>query len=178
MTAKKYYKVTISGLICTGKTSLFWGLFLELGWSVFSASQFFRDFARSHKISLEKAQEQGPVLTKKVDGNMRSLLINTKNIIIEGWMAGIMAHGLPGVLRVLLKCNNGVRVERFAQRDNISLTAARKKIASREKNLFDQLEKIYQRHDFIDPENYDLVIDTTHKTDRELINLVVKKLAE
>jgi len=54
----KYSKITISGKICTGKTTLFWDLQKKLNWPVFSTGQFFRDYARQHNLSLEKAEEQ------------------------------------------------------------------------------------------------------------------------
>lgn len=176
MRKSKFLKVTISGRICTGKTTLFWGLQEKLGWPMFSASQFFRDYARTYKVSLEKAEEQSEKFTKEVDYRMRDLLKADGNLIAEGWMAGIMADELAGVLRVLLTCESGVRAKRFAERDGISLQESEKKIREREKNLFDALEQIYQRRDFVDPKNYNFIVDTTRLTPDQLISAVLEKL--
>lgn len=172
-----YNKVTISGLICTGKTTLFWGLQENLIWPTFSVSQFFRDYARIHRLSLEKAEEQNKILSQKVDMRVSEMLKNQSgNLIVEGWMAGIMADFFPHVLRVLLTCQDKVRIERFAKRERISFASAEKKIRAREKNLFAALKKIYQREDFIDPKNYNFVVDTTDLAKEELIEKVLEKL--
>lgn len=172
-----YNKVTISGLICTGKTTLFWGLQENLIWPTFSVSQFFRDYARIYNLSLEKAEEQNKILTKRVDLRVSEMLKNPSgNLIVEGWMAGIMADCFPHVLRVLLTSRDKVRIERFAKRGRISFETAEEKIKAREKNLFDALEKIYHRGDFVDPKNYNFTLDTTDLVKEELIEKVLRKL--
>ena len=173
-----YSKVTISGRICTGKTTLFWGLQRKLAWPTFSASAFFRDYARTHKLSLERAEEQNEQLTKEVDYRMQAMFQGKGKLIAEGWMAGIMADEFPGVLRVLLTCAEEERIKRFARRDKVSLTEAAAKIREREKNLFAVLKKIYQREDFVDPRNYNLVVDTTTLTPQRLIQQVLQKLTK
>ncbi|MCL5019020.1 MAG: AAA family ATPase [Patescibacteria group bacterium] len=171
-----YNKVTISGLICTGKTTLFWGLQEKLGWPTFSASQFFRDYARTYHVSLEKAEEQSEKLTKKVDFQTRALLQKNKHLIIEGWMAGIMADGFTDVLRILLTCDENIRISRFAKRNKVSLKKAETSIKEREKNLFDVLEKIYHRNDFTNPQNYNFILDTTALANKQVIRAVLNKL--
>ncbi len=171
-----YTKVTISGLICTGKTTLFWNLQKKLTWPSFSASQFFRDYSRTHNLSLETAAEQNNRLTREVDEHMKKLIIESKNIIVEGWMAGIMAKDLPAVLRVLLTCDFSVRVRRFADREQVAPSEAENRIRTREKNLFDKLKDIYNRDDFVDPSNFNLVIDTTSLSSEPLLEMVYKLL--
>lgn len=173
-----YQKVTISGRICTGKTTLFWGLQEKLGWPAFSASQCFRDYARIHSVSLDKAEEQSEKLTKEIDYKMRDLLKGEGNLIVEGWMAGIMADEFPGVLRVLLTCADDERIRRFAERDSINVQEAEERIRQREKNLFAALEKIYHRRDFFDPKNYNLVVDTTSLSSGQLIDAVAEKIGK
>ncbi len=171
-----YDKITISGQICTGKTTLFWDLYRKLHWPTFSASLFFRDFAKLHKASLEKAEEQGDKVTKEIDLGMRALLQKRSEIIIEGWMAGLMAKDIPGVLKVLLVCEKNEQIKRFAHRESITKEIARQRIQDRENNLFMTLAKIYKRNDFVNPKNYDLIIDTTNKLSKETLDLVLQAL--
>ncbi|MBI1869551.1 cytidylate kinase family protein [Candidatus Gottesmanbacteria bacterium] len=171
-----FNKVTISGKICTGKTTLFWNLYKHLGWPTFSGSQFFRDYARNHGILLESAKEQIPDLTKEVDLSMARLLKSKDHIIIEGWMAGIMADKIPGVLRILLTSSDRVRAQRFAKREGVALEEAEKSIADRTNNWLTRLEKIYHRADFFDPKNYNFVLDTTYLSEEEMMEKVVQKL--
>lgn len=171
-----YTKVTISGRICTGKTTLFWPLQKKLKWPTFSASQYFRDYSRTHGASLQKAEEQHPDLTREVDLRMKTLLSEQEHIILEGWMAGIMADQTPGVLRILLTCDDHERARRYAKRDSVSLDEAQEKIKEREASWTTKLSRIYGRSDFFDPENYNLIIDTTHRSLEETLALVYKTL--
>src|SRR3989344_1396712 len=129
----KFLKITISGKICTGKTTLFRNLQKKLNWPVFSTSQYFRDLAGKQKLSLEKAEEQNEKTTKKVDLRVRDLLKSKGNLIAEGWMTGIMANDYPSILKVLLTCDNSVRIKRFSARDNINHEQAKKMVKDREK---------------------------------------------
>lgn len=171
-----YNKITISGLICTGKTSLFWDLQEKLIWPTFSVSQFFRDYSRTHNFSLEKAEEQSERLTKKVDFRVANMLKSNGNLIVEGWMAGIMADNFADVLRVLLTCSDKVRIKRFADREKVSIEEATSRIKEREENLFRVLNKIYNRSDFVDPRNYNYVIDTSNILQDTLVNQVLTRL--
>ncbi len=171
-----YSKITISGRICTGKSTLFPLLQKKLGWPTFSASQFFRNWAKSHSASLQKAEEQNPHLTRDVDVGMQKRLKEEKHLIVEGWMAGIMADKIPGVLRILLTCEDTERIRRLSMRDGLSIGEARRKITEREKSWSEKLETIYHRNDFFDPKNYNLIIDTTNTTPDQMLALVLKYL--
>jgi len=157
----KYTKITISGKICTGKTTLFWNLQNKLVWPTFSSSQFFRDYARLNTVSLDAADEQNKKLTNFVDFRMRDMLKKPGNLLAEGWMAGIMANHYKKILKVLLVCDDIVRIKRYAEREDTSLKEAKKRLQAREKNWLEKMERIYKRTDFFDPKNYDLVIDTS-----------------
>lgn len=171
-----YNRVTISGSICSGKTTLFWDLYKKLNWPTFSAGHFFRDYARNQQVSLQKAEEQDTQLTKIIDYGMKELLTKERHIILEGWMAGIMANKLPRVLRVLLVADEKARIKRFAKREKCSIEQAKQKIKQRAENVFAKLEQIYGRSDFLDPKNYNLVIDTTDKKADEVLSGVLRKL--
>lgn len=160
----KYTKITISGNVCTGKTTLFWNLHKKLAWPIFSSSQFFRDYAKKNNVSLDAADEQNKKLTNFVDFKMRDMLKKPGNLLAEGWMAGIMANHYKHILKVLLVCDNTIRVKRFAKRERISFSEAKKRLFEREENWLKKMVAIYNRDDFFDKKNYDLVIDTSYMT--------------
>lgn len=172
----KYSKITISGKICTGKTTLFWNLQKKLNWPVFSTSQYFRDLARTKKLSLEKAEEQNEKTTKEVDLRVRDLLKSKGNLIAEGWMTGVMANNYDGILKILLICDDVERIKRFSQREKISPAEAENRLRDRENNWFKKLESIYKRSDFFEPENYNLIINTIKLTPSQVFKKVVEKL--
>lgn len=173
----KYTKITISGKICTGKSTLFKKLAQKLHWNTFHTGQFFRNYVKKRGLNLEKAEEQSEFLTKKIDYKAQDILKKKEgNYIFDGWMTGIMADNYPHVLRILLTCSDDVRIERFAKREKISFKAAKQLITEREKNLFEKLKQIYHRNDFVNPKNYNYVIDTSNLTSNEVFKKVLQSL--
>ena len=168
-----YTKVTISGQICTGKTTLFKALGKTLGWQTFSTGQFFRDYAAKHDLDIESAEEQNEEVTKKIDNQVRELLKTKDNIIVEGWLAGIMAHSIPKVLKVLLICQNSVRAKRFSNREEIVIKEAKDRVKERDTSWLEEINKIYQRTDVFESSHYDLVIDTSVLTPTQVLNKVL-----
>lgn len=171
-----YNKVTISGQVCTGKTTLFWNLSRKLLWPTFSVSLFFRDYAKLHHTSLQKAEEQTDAFTKEIDFGVKKLLQTRTEIIVEGWMAGLMAESIPNTLRILLTCDEKTQIKRYADREGISSEKAKKEIEERESNLFASLEKIHHRSDFLDTKKYDLVINTSIHSSEETLQEVLNVL--
>ncbi|MBI4225707.1 AAA family ATPase [Candidatus Roizmanbacteria bacterium] len=172
----RFIKITVSGKICTGKTTLFWRLQKKLNWPTFSTGQFFRDYARQHNLSLEKADEQKENITKEVDCRVRDLLKQDKYIIVEGWMTGIMADKFPRILKILLVCEDKERIRRFSQREKIPFIQAEKRLRERENNWLKKLKVIYKRNDIFDPKTYNLIINTTKLSPNEVFKKVIKKL--
>lgn len=168
--------MTISGKICTGKSFLFTALSQKLAWKTYSASQFFREWSQKHGVPLFAAHLRPESLTRKIDEGVREKLLKEKKIIIEGWLAGFMAQNIPGVLKVLLVGEDKERARRFAQREGITPTQAKNEIKKREASLFKKWQKVYGRNDFLKPQFYDLVIETTHREPEEVLNLVWEKL--
>lgn len=174
----KYSKITISGKICTGKTTLFKKLEKKLGWSTFMTGQLFRDHVKKNKLNLEQVEEQNETLTKKIDYLVRDMIYAPGNLIVDGWMSGIMANHLKDVLKILLICKDNIRYKRFAAREKIHFNEAKKKVEKRQSNWFIKLKKIYKRNDFIDPKNYDLILDTSNITSQAVLKKVLQKINE
>jgi len=172
----KYSKITISGKICTGKTTLLKSLEKKLKWPSFMTGQLFRDYVKQHGLSLESAEEQNEKLTKKIDYQVREMIHTPGNLIVDGWMSGLMADYLPDVLKILLICQDKIRYKRFAKRENIHFEVAKIRVEKRQSTWFSKLKQIYKRNDFIDPKNYDLIIDTSYITSQAVLKKVLEKL--
>jgi predicted cytidylate kinase len=172
----KFNKITISGRICTGKTALLKLLEKKLNWPTFLTGQLFRNYVKKKNLNLEQAEEQNGKLTKKIDFQVRDLLHQPGNLIVDGWMSGIMADKLPDVLKILLICKDDIRYQRFAEREKITLEEAKTRVEDRQSNWFNKLKKIYRRNDFINPKNYDLVIDTSYLTPQAVFKQVLTAL--
>lgn len=171
----KYSKITISGKICTGKTTLLKRLEKKLGWKAFMTGQLFREYVKEHGLNLEGAEEQNEKLTKKVDYKVRDMLHAEGNLIVDGWMSGLSANHLKDVLKVLLVCKDDIRYKRFAKREKMILKEAKIKVEERQSNWFDKIKKIHKINpkEFTDEKNYDLIIDTSYITPQAVLGKVI-----
>ena len=137
--------------------------------------KLFRKYVEKNKLNLEQVEEQNDEVTKKIDYQVRDKIYLPGNLIVDGWMSGIMANDLPDVLKVLLICKDDIRYQRFAEREKISINEAKKRVEERQSNWLNKLEKIYNRNDFIDPKNYDLIIDTSDISSQDVLQKVLNK---
>lgn len=173
----RYAKIAISGKICSGKSTLFNDLAKKLKWPVFQTGKYFREYVAKKQLMLEDADEQNDKLTKKIDYMMRDKLHEKGNLIVDGWMSGIMADKISDVLRVLLVCDDEVRAARFSKREKIPLNEASERVEKRLANWLAKLKKIYKRDDFFDEKNYNLVIDTSHISSKQILKIVLDTLS-
>lgn len=174
----QYNKITISGKICTGKTTLLKSLQKKLAWPTFQTGVLFRDYVKKHNLSLEGADEQNDKLTKEVDGSVAKMLHSEGNLIVDGWMSGISANGESDVLKVLLICKDDIRYKRFAKREAIKFETAKEMVEERQNNWFSKIKKIHKINpkEFTNQKNYDLIIDTSYITPQAVIKQVLKIL--
>jgi len=171
-----FSKITISGKICTGKSSVFKLLLAQLKWPTFSTGAYFREYAQTHSISLNNAEEQSETLTHQVDDKVKEMLGKPGNLLLDAWLGGILAHGKDDVLKVLLIADDLVRFKRFAKREKVSLEEAQKEVLLRDSSWFDKVKKIYQREDFFDEKNYSVVINTSHLSTEDIASRIIKLL--
>jgi predicted cytidylate kinase len=171
-----YNKITISGKICTGKSTLFHMLTSKLEWETFSTSKYFRTYAAEKGFSIGKAEEQNKVITQKVDYMVRDMLSSKEHLIAEGWMTGVMGYDVQDACKVLLTCPDTERFKRYSIRESVTIGQAKKEIMEREKNLLTTLYAIYGIDDILDPKRYNVVIDTSKHSLSEVLDLVLHEI--
>ncbi len=172
-----YTKITISGKICTGKSSVFRELQQKLNWPIFSSGAYFREYAKSHNLVLNNAEEQTNKLTQKVDGMVKGMLIKPGNLLLDAWLGGILAGDAKNVLKILLVADDTVRYRRFAEREHVTYAQAKKEVQDRDSSWFEKVKKIYKRSDFFDKKNYTLVIDTSQKSINDIVLAILEKIS-
>jgi cytidylate kinase len=98
------------------------------------------------------------------------------HFVVESWIAGWNMRGLPHVLKVLLTCDDSLRIDRLVNRDNLSVDEAKGQIHDRQEANFAKWKRMYGVTDFWDPKYYDLVIDTYSNGPTETLNFVLHAL--
>lgn len=181
MSDLKYRAVTISGKIAVGTSTLAQNLADVLGWKRINAGDIQREYDRKNNIHENKqgATARSDAHENEIDEMTKKVLKEEKNIIYEAWLAGFMAQGIEGVLKVLVICSeDAVRIDRITNRDNISVEEAKEWLKQREEENTVKWKKLYGDHEFWDPKSgfYDLVVDTYSTGPNETVGKVLDKL--
>lgn len=182
----KYSSIAISGPPGAGRSTLLRNLkpFVEaMGWETFSGGDWARQFAieQGHHnpsdIKHHLATDYGDDIDLQIDVAMREKLSNPDtHIAAESWIAGWNMRGLPHVLKVLLMCDDSLRIDRIVNRDNLSVEEAKRHLKEREETNFAKWTRMYGVSDFWDPKHYDLIINTYSNGPHEALNLVLQAL--
>jgi cytidylate kinase len=182
----KYSSIAISGRPGAGRSTLLKNLrpIVEpLGWEVFSGGDWSRQFAikeGKHAASDPRhhlATDYGDEVDHQIDAAMRQKLSDpTVHVAVESWIAGWNMRGLKHVLKVLLMCDDALRIDRVVNRDNISVQDAKDHLFMREEANLSKWKRMYGVSDFWDPKYYDLVINTYSHGPKETLDLVLQAL--
>lgn len=198
----KYKNITISGLPGAGSTTLGKHLAKHLGFQYHSGGDFMRQYAIDNgyfdpKQSVHHAATAYPEdFDRKVDYEMRDNLFKKKGYVYESWLSGFLAQGAPDVLKILVYCSDdAVRVDRIANRDDISIIEAKEHIFAREQKNLEKWIKMYtpewnewvvgtktlsamESVYFWRSELYDLAIDTYRLGKEETLEKALEVIAQ
>lgn len=182
----KYSSVAISSKPGAGRSTLLKNLepYLEpLGWEFFSGGDWSRQFAieaGKHDANDRKHHNASNLhddIDLQIDVGMRKKISDTDiHMAIESWIAGWNARNLPHVLKVLLICDDALRIDRIVNRDNVTVEEAKHHLHEREKINLAKWKRMYEADDFWDPKYYDLIIDTYSSGPMETLGKVLDKL--
>ena len=184
--ALAYSSVAISSRPGAGRSTLLKNLkecLIPLGWEAFSGGDWARKFAieaGKHDVNdptHHKATDYGDDIDHQIDAAMRKKLSDPEvHMAVESWIAGWNMRGLPHVLKVLLMCDDALRIDRIVNRDNISVEAAKQHLREREDANVTKWKRMYGVDDFWDPKYYDLVLNTYSHGPKETLNVVLQAL--
>jgi cytidylate kinase len=203
MTNYKYKNITISGLPGSGTTTLLNLLKEELkfdGWTGFSGGEFMRQYAVEKGLYDDKnkihhdATAYGEEFDRKIDLGIREKLQTQEKWLIESWLSGFMAQGLPSILKILVVCSeDAVRVDRIVNRDEVSVAEAKRHITQRYETNLKKWSSMYadqwrqwvverdlatpdEKIDFWKPGLYDLVIDTYSHNKQQALKVALDEI--
>lgn len=182
----KYSSIAISGRPGAGRSTLLKNLrpIVEpLQWEIFSGGDWARQFAiesGKHDPKDPKhhlATDYGDDIDYQIDQSLRKKISDPNvHMAVESWIAGWNARGMKHVLKVLLMCDDALRIDRVVNRDNVSVEEAKEHLFVREKTNLGKWQRLYGTQDFWDPKYYDLVINTYSHGPKETLDLVLQAL--
>ncbi len=171
-----YRIITISGLGCSGTTTLTRLLSKAIGWPhSHPASEQMRTFLHAHQLPLSAMDQLPDEQEVSIDNYLKSIIQNSNHQIVNGRLSGWHAQGIGDVFKVFVTASDEKRVERFAARENYSIAQAGQELKARDANEFEKYKRLYGA-DATDPKLYDLIIDTTNTTPQECLDLLLNKI--
>lgn len=170
----KYQSITISGPVAAGSSTAAKGVAAKLNLEYHTAGDFFRYYALAHNIPLYAKEKVPDEVDRKVDQEMTDLAASQKAVVIDSLYAGYFTRNMPHVLKVLLKCDENVRIKRALERVTTHKESAQE-VKKRENAHEAKFRKLYADENFLDPKFFDLVIDTTNTTIEETTDKIIQK---
>lgn len=175
----KYRLITISGKIAVGTTTLTKNLVKTLDWKHINIGAIQRQYDRQNRLHENKmgALSRTDDHEKEIDAMTEKMLRNEKEIIYEAWLSGFFARSYKDILKVLLICSHDdIRVDRVANRENVTVEEAKNWIKQRESENTDKWSILYGKHNFWNPKYFDLIIDTYKTGPLETLKKVLDKI--
>ncbi len=198
----KYKNITVSGLPGAGSTTLGKHLAQHLGFKYYSGGDYMRKYAieKGYFDPKETVHHSATVypddFDRQVDYSVRERMSTEEGCVYESWLSGFLAQQVEGTFKVLIYCSDdSVRVDRIANRDDITIVEAKEHIFTREEKNLNKWAKMY--HDEWDEwvvkpktlgnsepiyfwrnELYDLAIDTYRLGKEETIEKVLQAIAQ
>ena len=174
----KYHNIAISGKVATGTSTLARNLEKTLSWKRVNVGDIQREFDRKRGMSehFSGSDTRADDWERKLEEMTKEKLSQEKHLIYEAWLAGFVAKGIPKVLKVLLICDDALRIDRLVNRDKMSVEEAKKQITLREKGNIKKWKRLYGDFDFWSPTYFDLIINTYSSGSHETLGKVLDKL--
>ncbi|MEM2927316.1 MAG: cytidylate kinase-like family protein [Candidatus Bathyarchaeia archaeon] len=136
------------------------------------------DFRKLHPSEsfkeFERHVHSGEVnLDKMIEGKLNEILENDF-VVVEG-RSGFMLLGKKDVFKVLLVAPEEIRASHIAKRRGISVNEAFEVLRESDNERRQMVERLFKRN-WLDPHNYDLVVNTASKNFEEVADLIIRSM--
>ncbi len=195
-----YRNISISGLPGAGSTTLGKHLAKHLGFKYYSGGDFMRQYAieKGYFDPTKSVHHSATVypdnFDRQCDYGVREKMQKENGCVYESWLSGFLAQQVEGTYKILVYCSDdAVRVDRIANRDDVTIAVAKEHIFTREHDNLEKWIKMYKRewNDWVvkpgtlsasEPiyfwrhELYDLAIDTFKLGKEETLEQVLASI--
>lgn len=171
--------ITIDGLPGSGKTTVAKRLAHELGFKMHSAGDIMREMAKERNMSLaqlqQEAQEDDGKIDKEIDRRTKELGEQEDNFVINGRTTG---HFIPHAKKIFLDVEIATgarriflegREDEYSEEYYQAVNKVKKRMAS-ERIRYKQ----YYGLDIDNPKNYDLILDTTERSQEQVVDEILQ----
>jgi cytidylate kinase len=159
-------KITVSGKIGAGKTTISKALAEKLKLKYLSTGDVMRELAEEKGMSIAefiKLAEKETKYHKELDKKTTEIGEKQDGFVFDSRLA---FHFIPDSIKIFLKVSEDVAAQRLfdqkreGEKENMSLEKTKKAIIEREKSDVAAFQELYNIN-HLEDSNYDLIIDTT-----------------
>lgn len=175
--------ITIGGNVGAGKTTLAAKLAPALNYEQLYVGGIFREMAAEKNLSIEQFYAQlkdDPSIEQAVDQRQATLMREQDNLIVQGRIAWYFAKSSPfPVFNIFLKVDPATGAHRSGERkENVGRSADEMVVATaeREKMERERYKMLYGIENYLDPEQYSFVIDTSALTEEEVFQKAMEAI--
>ncbi|MEM4292610.1 MAG: AAA family ATPase [Thermoplasmata archaeon] len=168
--------ITVSGPPGSGKSTLARALAEKLGYRYFYAGEIFRREAAERGLTLEefgRLAEKNWDIDRRLDAMLVEEMKKAENTVFDARLGGVLAnvHGIQA-LKIYVTAEALERARRIAGREGLEIEKVMAEMLAREKSEAKRYAEIYG-YDYTNREMYDLYIDSTRLSAREVLDLVM-----
>jgi len=173
--------ITISGKQGAGKTTLAKALAKNLEYEIISIGDLRGQIAKERNITIDELNEIGKKekwVHEEADKKTIEIGKTKNNFIIEGWIAW---NFIPKSKKIFLEVDPEIGAKRIFKNQRpdeapCSNIKEMKQMLKKRLDITNNSFKKYYRIDFLNKENYDLIINTTNLSIEEMVNKTIESL--
>ncbi len=173
--------ISITGRLGSGKSTICSILKEKYGFRIFSTGAIQREYARNLGITtleLNKRMDENPGLDKEIDDTVTQMSIEHKDekLVFDSRMAWHFAKNTFKIFLTIDAMEAAVRVmkcQRGEEERYTDINDACEKLVERSRVERERFIEIYGV-DYYDYNNFNIVIDTTHRTPEEIVNIIME----
>ena len=166
--------IAVSGLPCSGKTTLASSIAKKLGWGYSNTGENLRQIAKARGIPIEKFGRLDEGDLRAADAMTLEGMKTRPHYVWEGRLSAWLSKDIPLVLRIFVTADFDVRSSRLCSRDKISHHVAGVRLIERQDEETKVFKSLYGISDVIQNSNPDLILDSSNLSVEEMIDSVFK----
>jgi predicted cytidylate kinase len=174
-------KITISGFPGSGSSTIARKLAEKLDFKYVNAGDIWDEMSKERNtdvLGLNIMGETDPSIDKELDEKMLKHAKEEGNILLEGRIIGwLCSQNNIDAFKTWLAAPINIRAGRISRREKADFQRTKKETEEREKSEAKRYKKYYNI-DIKDLSVYDLVVDSSKKTPKEIVGFILDKLKE
>ena len=127
-------------------------------------------------MPLEESEKVPEKLDRDLEDEFERILKEDSGVVVEAHLAGYHAMGNKDTFKILVTADLNVRMKRTAAREGVSMEEALRMSDQRAEAHRRKFKKLYGIEDRFDPKFFDLIVDTTRMSEKEVLEEVLDKL--